>query len=145
MPAHSLPARRLKKLTSPSRSNGGIHMKPLVACGDVANSLHEGKPACTIHAGLTPDATRIADTQPSLEGREAICPSCRTIKPSSLTLPFFEFRGYGSPTAENSCGNCGYFRVAHEDRKGNSLICFQFKLRGPVQYDTFYCGCRGWD
>lgn len=51
--------------------------------------------------------------------RQAQCPYCKTLKPSnSEGLSFFEDRSEGSEWA---------------------------KKNEPRQYDSFYCGCFGWD
>ena len=50
----------------------------------------------------------------ALAGRLARCPYCKTTKPSSPDLAFFEFRGPGSSEAEEHCGHCGYHRMAHD-------------------------------
>jgi hypothetical protein len=83
----------------------------------------------------------------NLTGRKARCPQCRTVKDSNLDLPFLEFRGIGSKAALNQCKNCGFYKVAHkpETRKGNNLICAHFEPKGAFEFDSFYCGCRGWD
>ena len=77
-------------------------------CGCVANATCNGKPICAIHAGLTPDAAIVSDTQPDLTGRKARCPDCKGTVNSSFDLAFFAYR----PERE---------------------------------FDSFYCGCRGWN
>ena len=27
----------------------------------------------------------------------------------------------------------------------NPQVCNHFEAHGPFDYDTYYCGCRGWD
>ncbi len=67
---------------------------PLMKCGHAANATNgRGLPSCAICAGLTPDAEQIAET-PDLTGRMASCftQRCKSFVPSSLDLPFFEYR-----------------------------------------------------
>jgi len=80
----------------------------LMKCGHAANAtdMKTGDPCCAICAP-DPDAY-LPTNSPSYKNRKAICPSCKKTKPSSESLPFFEYR----PTME---------------------------------FDSFYCGCRGWD
>lgn len=68
--------------------------RPLMKCGCVALGVDMDTrlPVCPVHAGLTPDAERIEDNPPDLTGREAVCCYCECRKPSSLDLPFFEYR-----------------------------------------------------
>lgn len=63
----------------------------LMKCGCRANATHNGEPSCVIHVGLTPDALVQAET-PNLEGRFAYCYYCKREEPSSLQLPFFEYK-----------------------------------------------------
>jgi len=87
-------------------------------------------------------------TELILEGRQARCSYCKTIQPSSRELPFFEFRGEGSYDALNGCRHCGYFEVAHKSPLPRHLAgrcCDHFESRGAMEYDLYYCGCKGWD
>jgi hypothetical protein len=92
------------------------------------------------------------DDTNQLEGRQARCVYCRKTQPSDPKLPFFEYRGPGSRIAEIACV-CGYHLVAHERQPNNvdsrSVVergkCTGFVLRGPLEFDDFYDGCRGWD
>ena len=113
--------------------------KPLMACGCAANArkMPENIPSCVIH-----ECTEIAKTTPSIEGRTARC-SCNAQKPSSLDLAFFEYRGDGSRHATELC-KCGYTEAAHKLPHISSK-CQQFQARGPHEFDSYYCGCRGWD
>lgn len=81
-----------------------------------------------------------------LAGRMAKC-SCGALCPSDgaprgyTEAPFFQYWGPGSEKAEEQCV-CGYYRVAH----GKPHIpCTEFRQRQPDEFDSFYCGCRGWD
>jgi hypothetical protein len=91
----------------------------------------------------------------NISGRKATC-SCGKIKDSSEGLAFFEFRGEGSKQATESCKNCGYYECAHNSeyvRKNNVSrktvvedgLCTGFVPHGSWEFDTFYCGCSGWD
>ncbi len=127
-----------------------------MACGHAANATDgKGQPACVICVGLNRGAETPVEP-PDLSHRQARC-YCGLIRPSdSEHLAFFEYRGPGSPTATDHC-KCGYHLVAHdigECRKrvaSNQLTivelgkCKGFEARGPHEYDSFYCGCRGWD
>lgn len=125
----------------------------MMACGHAANATTgDGAPACAICAGLTEDATRVA-ADPALAGRVARC-YCGREKPSSTALGFFEFRGEGSPSAIHICKNCSYSIVAHGPdasvwQNGKTAVqnanCPGFEPHGPWTFDTYYCGCEGWD
>jgi hypothetical protein len=90
---------------------------------------------------------------PSLE-RMARCSQCGRIEPSIKweSLAFFEPRGEGTATAKDHC-KCGYYEVAHRFNPDSPLnrnvvsegLCAGFEPHGAYEYDTFYCGCRGWD
>jgi hypothetical protein len=84
---------------------------------------------------------------PELNGRMAKC-TCGRTEPSSHSLAFFQFRGDGSESAVETCKHCAYFRVAHTPAvmaKNSSLKCTNFESRGAYEFDSFYCGCRGWE
>lgn len=128
--------------------------KPLMKCGDVANATAvDGSPCCAIHAGLTPDAYIVSDQPLNLNGRLARC-HCGKLEPSSLDLAFFEYRGEGSPHATTVCV-CGFHYVAHiaegvaRNIDKRTVIdtgeCSGFVARGAATFDSFYCGCDGWD
>jgi hypothetical protein len=96
-------------------------------------------------------------TVEKLEGREARCTCGQTapsIKALDGRLAFFEFRGEGSTSATEQCKHCGYYHVAHTEqapvwKNGKTAVenrgCPGFEPRGDWGYDTYYCGCRGWD
>ena len=112
-----------------------------LACGCTANA-HDGagNPVCGIH-----DCREVVHA-PNLRNRKARCPDCGSLVPSKRTLAFFEYRGPGSPAAREMC-ICGYTRVAHREEvwARNKLVCHNFEPRGAWDYDSYYCGCRGWD
>jgi len=82
--------------------------------------------------------------------RQARC-ECGRVNPSSealpgyKSLPFFEYRGPGSLHATAIC-KCGYYASAHAEQPGRKrFACDAFESRGAHEFDSFYCGCRGWD
>lgn len=92
------------------------------------------------------------------EGRFAKC-SCGRTEPSDnyARLAFFEFRGKDSEWSKKGC-KCGYFEGPHDAEHMRRLgpgrrtvvedgRCREGKFtpRGPAEFDSFYCGCRGWD
>ena len=92
-----------------------------------------------------------------LAGRLARCPYCKRTKPSSPDLAFFEYRGPGSDADLEHCAHCAYHRRAHDPEhmrdtvRGLTVIedgrCPgpEFESRGPMEFDSFYDGCRGFD
>ena len=122
----------------------------LLACGCRAMAVSDGRPSCPVH-----DTTEVAQEQPNLTGREAVC-GCGTRRPSSLDLAFFEYCGPGSRDAVGMCV-CGYADVAHDPNVMRTRVpsnrqtvielekCSGFRPRGARETDMFYCGCRGWD
>ncbi len=82
--------------------------------------------------------------------RHARC-HCGKTRPSSERehLPFFEERGPGSQTSKMRCRNCTYNIAAHTPetmKRNRSLICTNFEpLTEGLEFDSYYCGCRGWD
>ena len=142
-------------MSQPSNKNDLILMK----CGCVAMAVCRQRngvvydppiPACAIH-----DCVEPAEEQPDLTGREAQCTMCGKPAPSSIDLPFFEYRGPGSPFATEKCGNCGYHKTVHEGtgcyKRTNEPVRGLCIHRGqqftPIgdQPDEYYCGCRGWE
>jgi len=75
----------------------------------------------------------------------ATCPYCKTTKPSSPDLPFFE----AAEDRFDKCAAivvplgapCGVARCLHRE---GSRYDHDFVLGTPMG-ETFYCGCRGWD
>ena len=84
-----------------------------------------------------------------LEGRIAQCSYDGHGKiASDEGLAFFEFQGEGSYSAE-LC-KCGFTENAHNTpprtgRPMNPKLCDNYRPRGDVGHDKYYCGCRGWD
>lgn len=129
---------------------------PFMKCGHQANSYRvrgdERTPACVICAGLNPGAYEVFGAMDELlADRVAACGADRHgQRPSTDALEgrlaFFEYRGPGSRIAIDSCGKCGFTRSAHDgERKPGARVCASFVERGPLDTDTYYCGCRGWD
>lgn len=94
-----------------------------------------------------------ARSQGLLAGRQARC-DCGKLCPSDGPAPgfkgeapFFVYRGPGSKEALDTC-RCGYASVAHTPEvraRNRALKCETFEARGPSEFDSFYCGCRGCD
>ena len=98
-------------------------------------------------------------TEEKLLSREARCICGQTVPSTEhARLAFFEYRGPGSDFAEHSCKHCRYHDVAHGPGKEQDIRegkrprrnvveeghCPGFEA-GPHEYDSYYCGCRGWD
>ena len=79
--------------------------------------------------------------------RMAKCGQCNTMVPSAKNLAFFVDWSAGSEAAEKHCKHCGYHEQAHkkEIQSKNKHICSNFEPRGDRGFDSYYCGCRGWD
>lgn len=111
---------------------------PLMVCGHVQNATRAGHPSCAICG-----TEKLADPQPSLEGRKALCSTCDRTEPSSLDLAFFEYYGPGSPRSAYICKVCGMYDFVH--KTGRAHTDHEFIPVGPAEKDRYYCGCRGWD
>jgi hypothetical protein len=96
-----------------------------------------------------------------LEGRTARCPHCKRQRPSmdvvTGDLAFFEYRGPGN---RDRCDVCLVIPAVHDgtDTHGKPLRPDSYPARllamhPPHEYtdaigatyDSYYCGCRGWD
>lgn len=144
---------RAKSSTTTSRSK----WHPMLACGHAANAVCSAKngikydppiPSCAIC-----DCTEVSLDPPDLTHRLARCCHNGTIKKSSNDLAFFEYLGPGSERALTLC-NCGFTKSAHDYNwpSGNRVsktppqrMCDHFTAHGAWAYDSYYCGCRGWD
>lgn len=87
-------------------------------------------------------------TMTALEGRTARCICGSVVASTTPHIAFFEYRGEGSRSATTTCKNCRYAEVAHTDearRKNPRLLCTTFEPHGAFEFDSFYCGCRGFD
>lgn len=85
-----------------------------------------------------------------LTGRVARC-SCGREEPSDADLFALEFQGAGGES-ERHCAECGYYEVAHGEVVYGGVLrphpiagTHEFRPRAPLSFDTYYCGCRGWD
>jgi hypothetical protein len=81
------------------------------------------------------------------EGRMARC-SCGEMQPSSPDLFGLTDLSADGARASETCGTCRYSIVAHTDEirsRPNSRVCDDFIPLGGQEFDSFYCGCRGWD
>lgn len=83
--------------------------------------------------------------------REAICMYCKAIRHSDPSLPFFESREDGT-RASTVCAHCGFYEIAHQYEESRvhkeplpQTLGHDYRPRGAWQFDSFYCGCRGWD
>ena len=91
----------------------------------------------------------------TIEGRISVCSLMAfhtdsdpdPYQPSSIRLPYYEYRGSGSPWALDFCGTCGIGADVHTYRYGtvDADICDQFVQRGPADFDAHYDGCQGWE
>ncbi len=79
--------------------------------------------------------------------RMARCGQCGHEVPSAKNLAFFVDHSAGTDAAEKHCKHCGYHQDAHkqEIRSKNKHICNNFEPKGDRGFDSYYCGCRGWD
>lgn len=125
-------------------------MKPMMRCGHVANGQRKigdtWVPACVICS----DTFQLEGT-PHLENRVAAC-MCgkKQLSAEYQRLAFFQYRGEGSPDALNTCKHCKFHRIAHENKIAGKAqmakqICDNFEPHGAWDFDSYYCGCRGWD
>ncbi len=80
-------------------------MRVVMRCGHVAlgKDMHNHTPVCPICVGLTEDALFAMIPQPNVEGRTAICSVCEEALPSSLELPYFQYK-QGELSDEYYCG-----------------------------------------
>lgn len=99
----------------------------------------------------------IEEVEAFLAGRKAYCGRSwvgDTDRPghaeadSSLGLAFFEYLGPGGKN-ELLCAICGKYEEPHlritSIARGAKIIEHDFVPREPLDFDSYYCGCRGWD
>lgn len=119
-------------------------------CGHTSNATTEVDgvriQCCAICSGLTPNALIIEDQPIDLTGRQAKCPDCGKLEPSSLDLAFFKHRGPGSAHSKEFCIKCGSHKTTHNKdhwayKEGN---CLDFEPGATMEYDSYYSGCKGW-
>jgi hypothetical protein len=123
----------------------------MMKCGHVANAVRRvaGRdiPVCAICDGFDRRSEQVDNSAPSLEGRQARC-SCGAITPSSVRLAFFEYRGPGSPRSQEQCAHCGFNESVHKEDTNGFVAhakCPGFTPKGAYEFDSYYCGCAGWD
>jgi hypothetical protein len=127
--------------------------KDMMGCGCAANAQRRMADGSYVDACVIHNTTEKREA-PDLSNRQARCAHCRAVRPSSLDLPFFEYRGLGSREAAEKC-KCGYLSTPHteahqaerKERGRPPFICKNggFEAAGPNEFDLYYCGCRGWD
>ncbi len=115
------------------------HNRPMMKCGHAANGTHKvdllggmaftNEPCCVICAP-SKEAYEIEENPIDLRTREARCCDCDARRPSSLDLPFFSYDGPGSPLDLDNA---------------TTHIPPKYRTKGGRPFDSFYCGCRGWD
>lgn len=119
-------------------------MEKLLSCGHSKNARIWNKEKQAYIDGCTFCGTTefAEELPPSLEKREAIC-GCGRREPSINfeKLAFFEFCGEGSEKAKKIC-KCNYHENAHINKR---VECTQFEPKGALEFDQYYCGCRGWE
>lgn len=96
-------------------------MGPMMKCGHAAQGTMQadGAPVCVICFGITRDAEIVDDAPPSLEGRLMRCSYMR--------------------------GKNGRPCAARTNPVPSSATAAFFSHKPSEEYDTFYCGCWGWD
>lgn len=117
---------------------------PIMACGHAANALtSDGHPICVICSGMTPTASIVAENQPDLSARMALC-ECGASMPSDSDLAFFEYRGDKRVTG--TCSRCTHSANKH-DADGECVCgCKEFvqAFIPAATTDRYYCGHAGW-
>lgn len=98
---------------------------PIMRCGHAATGRVDGQFVCAACIGLNRGATQPMDPQPNLEGRRARC------------------RDYGSGSPSCTRWSCGD-RVCRCERPSSPALPF-FQYHPDREFDSFYCGCWGWD
>lgn len=108
--------------------------KPMMMCGHAANAeqiLPDGKriPSCAICIGINPGASIINESPPSLEGKKARCTYFGSV-----------------PEGRNHESNYGCKRgePCNCERPSSPDLAF-FEHKPSAEFDSFYCGCWGWD
>ena len=120
----------------------------MMACGHTNNASAK-RPDGNIPACAICGTTEVVAEMPNLEGREAIC-SCGSKVPSTMNLAFFEFKGEGSPRSLTTCADCSGAEVLHREfnpvtQRPGTKLDHKFTPRGAFEFDSYYCGCYGWD
>ena len=103
---------------------------PMMKCGHAANATSDGKPSCVICHGIEGGLNMIVDdAPPDLSARRARCGYFGT-----------------TPKGRNHESNYGSVRgkPCTAEEPSNPDLPF-FAHRPSEKFDTFYCGCWGWD
>lgn len=104
----------------------------MMKCGCAANatcSQSNGKkfdppiPSCAIHSCI-----EVAETRPDLTGRIARC----------------AYHGAAASRNKNECSTCKRGEPCKCERPSDMRLAF-FEYKPTKPFDTFYCGCGGWD
>lgn len=80
--------------------------------------------------------------------RQAQCPYCKTIVVSDPGLAFFEDRSVETDRTSCGVGKCYYVRAVHNPinpHTGRPGVTDHAFVPRVYIYDSYYCGCRGWD
>ena len=75
---------------------------------------------------------------------------CGYIRPSSERAKLFGFTDRSLASEQKYCRHCGKYEVAHypgcSQAQPDQYERHQFEPREEAaEFDTFYCGCDGWD
>jgi hypothetical protein len=100
---------------------------------------------------LHPLFQKIVEEHGAPPPRQARC-RCGSIRPSSERATLFGFTDMSrsSDWSQKSCRHCGKHEVAHHpgcsQAQPESYERHQFEPRDEgAEFDSFYCGCGGWD
>lgn len=103
----------------------------MMKCGHAANAVDsDGNPSCAICVGTGACGRTVDDDPPDLEGRWARCGYTRGVPAARLV----ESAGCG---LRNGC------RCKMPSDGDRRLAFFEHRPESP--FDSFYCGCWGWD
>lgn len=103
---------------------------PMMKCGHAANSTSNGKPSCVICFGCEGELNIIVDdSPPDLSQRKARC-------------SYFGIVADGR-NSESNYGSKKRRKCTAEQPSGTDLPFFSYQPN--KDFDSFYCGCWGWD
>lgn len=105
--------------------------KPMMKCGHAANATSDGKPVCAICAPVN-GWNEIDYSPDSLEGRLARC-----------TYYGYPSHGRDFGPIYGGC-NCEKGKVCKCETASDSELPF-FEHRPGADFDSFFCGCKGWN
>lgn len=105
-------------------------MAPMMKCGHSANAINgHGNPSCVICVGIHPGAEIIDDNPSDLTGRKARCTYFGKVPKG---------RNHEGPTG------CVRGKPCMCEKPSSSELAF-FSYQADKPFDSFYCGCFGWD